>query len=266
MQTARARAGKVLFEWGPPVQGNFKLSSPKFGTPMQFDERCSSMQFDERRNARTTLVPVAGRPAARGTWHACRRVKVYQKFSNSPTGHTDPQIRRARGEEAVLTWGPPVKVNFELAHTKLGTWVHLGKSHLAPYEERGWGALRTCSARASGLYIRKFARTYRSNGRNHPSQTRRSNAYCANLKSIGGAISVGCMLHCAQRRKIFLTRGPPVYGNFELGTPNSVRGCTLARPYLAPYEERGWGALTCYDALYTCNARAICESSDFRKF
>ena len=75
---------------------------------------------------------------ARGT---CRRVKVYQKISNSPTGHTGaPQIRnsqvtrvlhqlkihwgcrssgvpaaRARGEEAVLTWGPPVKVNFELA-------------------------------------------------------------------------------------------------------------------------------------------------------
>ena len=24
--------------------------------------------------------------------------------------------------------------------------------------------------------------------------------------------------------------GPPVYGNFELATLNSVRGCTLARP------------------------------------
>ena len=24
--------------------------------------------------------------------------------------------------------------------------------------------------------------------------------------------------------------GPPVYGNFDLGTPNSVHGCTLARP------------------------------------
>ena len=82
---------------------------------------------------------VGRRHVARGT---CRRVKVYQKFSNSPTGHTGgaPQIRnsqatrelyqlkihwgcrssgvpaaRARGEEVVLTWGPPVKVNFELA-------------------------------------------------------------------------------------------------------------------------------------------------------
>ena len=37
------------------------------------------------------------------------------------------------------------------------------------------------------------------------------------------------MLH-AQEAENFLTRGPPVYGNFELGTRNSVRGCTLARP------------------------------------
>ena len=33
-----------------------------------------------------------------------------------------------------------------------------------------------------------------------------------------------------QRRKTFLTWGPPVYGNFELEAPNSVRGCTLAWP------------------------------------
>ena len=33
-----------------------------------------------------------------------------------------------------------------------------------------------------------------------------------------------------QRRKTFLAWGPPVYGNFELATPNSVRGCTWARP------------------------------------
>ena len=35
--------------------------------------------------------------------------------------------------------------------TKLGTWVHLGKAYLAPYEAGGWGALCTCSARASVL-------------------------------------------------------------------------------------------------------------------
>ena len=33
-----------------------------------------------------------------------------------------------------------------------------------------------------------------------------------------------------QRRKTFLTWGPPVKVNFELATPNSVHGCTLARP------------------------------------
>ena len=33
-----------------------------------------------------------------------------------------------------------------------------------------------------------------------------------------------------QRRKTFLSRGPPVKVNFELATPNSVHGCILARP------------------------------------
>ena len=33
-----------------------------------------------------------------------------------------------------------------------------------------------------------------------------------------------------QRRKTFLAWGPPVYRNFDLGTPNSVHGCTLAMP------------------------------------
>ena len=33
-----------------------------------------------------------------------------------------------------------------------------------------------------------------------------------------------------QRRKAFLTWGPPVKVKFELATPNSVHGCTLARP------------------------------------
>ena len=38
-----------------------------------------------RRNAGTSMVPVAGRPAARGT---CRPVKDYQKFSRAPGGQT----------------------------------------------------------------------------------------------------------------------------------------------------------------------------------
>ena len=82
---------------------------------------------------------VGRRHVARGT---CRRVKVYQKFlraalevkrweSQSPNSQVTRVLyqlkihwgcrssgvpaARARGEEAVLTWGPPVKVNFELA-------------------------------------------------------------------------------------------------------------------------------------------------------
>ena len=82
---------------------------------------------------------VGRRHVARGT---CRRVKVYQKFlrtplqvkrweslsPNSQVTRVLHQLKihwgcrssgvpaaRARGEEAVLTWGPPVKVNFELA-------------------------------------------------------------------------------------------------------------------------------------------------------
>ena len=36
---------------------------------------------------------------------------------------------------------------------------------------------------------------------------------------------------CArQRRKAFLTWGPPMKVKFELATPNSVHGCILARP------------------------------------
>ena len=34
---------------------------------------------------------------------------------------------RARGEEAVLTWGPPMKVNFELATPNSGHWCTLAR-------------------------------------------------------------------------------------------------------------------------------------------
>ena len=47
---------------------------------------------------------------------------------------------------------------------KLGTWVHLGKAYLAPYEERGWDVLCTCSARANILHLFLFCSPYRSNG------------------------------------------------------------------------------------------------------
>ena len=68
---------------------------------------------------------------------------------------------------------------------------------------------------------------YRSH---HRSETRWSHAYCTNLKSIGGAVPVGCQLHAPGAEEAVLTWGPPVKVNFELATPNSVHGCTLARP------------------------------------
>ena len=86
-----------------------------------------------RRNAGTTVVPVAGRSAARGTWHVAPReglpkisahleVKRWESLSpNSQVTRVLYQLKihwgcRSSGvPEAVLTWGPPVKVNFELA-------------------------------------------------------------------------------------------------------------------------------------------------------
>ena len=87
------------------------------------------------------MVPVVGRPAARGTWHVPPRKglpKIFEQpyrshggaplIPNSQVTRVLHQLKihwgcrssgvpaaRARGEEAVLTWGPPVKVNFELA-------------------------------------------------------------------------------------------------------------------------------------------------------
>ena len=106
-----------------------------------------------RRNAGTTMVPVAGRPAARGSWHMPPRESL-QKKSHAPTGQTEGT---ANPKLAGRTCTSP-------------TWVLLG----LPLQ-RGAGCTR-------------------------------------------------------QGRKTFLTWDPPVQGNFELWTPNSVHGCTLARP------------------------------------
>ena len=87
----------------------------------------------------------------------------------SAFGVAVPKERRlhAPGEENFFDKGSSGSSKLRARDTKLGTWVHLGKAYLEPYEERCWGALCTCSSRASGLYIRNLARTYRSNGRHH---------------------------------------------------------------------------------------------------
>ena len=45
--------------------------------------------------------------------------------------------------------------------TKLGTWVHLGKDCLAPYDLMSWGAVCTCSASVLDLLF--FSCPYRPN-------------------------------------------------------------------------------------------------------
>ena len=59
-------------------------------------------------------------------------------------------------------------------------------------------------ARATPSRLAKnFARTYMSHGGNHRSETRRSHAYCTNLKSVGGAVPVGCQLHAPGAKQMF---------------------------------------------------------------
>ena len=62
-----------------------------------------------------------------------------------------------------------------------------------------WHVARAAPSRLA----KKFARTYRSNGRHHRPQTHRSHAYCTNLKSIGGAVPVGCRLHPPGAENLF---------------------------------------------------------------
>ena len=81
---------------------------------------------------------------------------------------------------------------------------------------------------ASVLHTLSLARTYRSNGKQHRSQIRRSHAYHPNLSAFGVTVPVG--------RRLF-------------------------NECFSLVHDKG-----CCDALCTCNARAICESSDFGKF
>ena len=62
-----------------------------------------------------------------------------------------------------------------------------------------WHVARAAPSR----HATNFARTYTSNGWHHRPQTHRSHAYCTNLKSIGGAVPVGCMLHVPEADSIF---------------------------------------------------------------
>ena len=84
-----------------------------------------------------------------------------------------------------------------------------------------WGAVCTCSARASFLHLLTFSRptgqavvTTDAKLASHMYTT--PTCVLLWLLFLWGA---GCT---RRRRKTFLTWGPPVLGHFELGTPNLV--------------------------------------------
>ena len=100
------------------------------------------------------MVPVAGRPAARGRVKACKKIaRTYRsngghrrsQTSRSYVYHPNlgafgvavPEGRRlhAPGEENFFDMGSSGSRKLCARDTKLGTWVHLGKAYLALYEE-----------------------------------------------------------------------------------------------------------------------------------
>ena len=108
-----------------------------------------------------------------------------------------------------------------------------------------WHVARAAPSRLA----KKFARTYRSNAGHHRPKTHRSHAYCTNLKSIGGAVPVGCMLHASQAVNVFDVGSSCVR---KLRASDTKFGTLvhLANAYFAPYLIRGCGALC------ACSARA----------
>ena len=63
-----------------------------------------------------------------------------------------------------------------------------------------WHVARAAPSR---LAKKKFARTYRSNGKQHRSQIRRSHAYHQNLSAFGVAVPVGRRLHAPEAESFF---------------------------------------------------------------
>ena len=93
-----------------------------------------------------------------------------------------------------------------------------------------WHVARAAPSRL----VKKFARTYRSNGGHRRPQTHRSHAYCTNLKSIRGAVPVGCMLHAPQADNVFDVGSS---GERKLRASDTKFGTLmhLANAYFAPY-------------------------------
>ena len=109
-----------------------------------------------------------------------------------------------------------------------GTW-HVARA-------AAWSLAKSCS------------RPYRLNGEHHRSQTRRSHVHYPSLCAFGVAVPVECRLHEPGEEIIFLTWDPPVQGNFELETPNSVHRCILARPTW--HRMTYWAGVQCARAVH----------------
>ena len=116
-----------------------------------------------------------------------------------------------------------------------GLWFGVDQQHVA----------RAAPSRLA----KKIARTYKSNGGHHRPQTHRSHAYCTNLKSIGGAVPVGCMLHVPQADNVFDVGSS---GLRKLWASDTKFGMLvhLGNAFFVLYEIRGCGALC------ACSARA----------
>ena len=153
------------------------------------------------------MAPIRGRPAARGTWHVPPREGL-QKVVDAPTGRTEGTADPKKAGHTyttptcVLLWlpflcdrvclyvcmyvCPSISGNSARTAGPIGTGV---APMNAPKRRNDNGAGRgsaggTCLvARAAAWKLaKKFARTYRSNGVNRRSQTRRSHVYHPNLK------------------------------------------------------------------------------------
>ena len=68
---------------------------------------------------------------------------------------------------------------------------------------------------------------------------------------------MGCRLHAPEAENLFDV-GSPVKVNFELGTPNSVLGCTLARPTWRRMIY--WAGVHCARAVHV---QMFCTCSSF---
>ena len=134
-----------------------------------------------------------------------------------------------QGRKAFLTWGPPVKVKFELATPNS---VH-GCTLARPTWRRMiyWAGVHCARA----VHVQVVC-TYCCFGASTGQTVGTGDAKLAgHMHTASTCVPLWLTLlwgaSCArQGRKAFLTWGPPVKVKFELATPNSVHGCTLARP------------------------------------